>query len=181
MRGHEHGYRSREGLGLIWCRPLFLLPAFTMASKTKMDSTESQGFTDSSRTEGFPVDREFAGIARYQALDSLQSMVTGLQSVSCFFFPKCVDSLLEVFTDSDMVYFTVLGKSFLVLNSLQAVQDLLVKRSDKYSDRPRMPMICEVSVISSFPNFSSVLSEFYLHQDGLQLVYWVHWIWRKMA
>ncbi|KAF9447105.1 hypothetical protein P691DRAFT_672159 [Macrolepiota fuliginosa MF-IS2] len=49
---------------------------------------------------------------------------------------------------SDIVYFTALDKSFLVLNSLPAVQDLLVRRSEKYSDRPRLPMICEVYVHS---------------------------------
>lgn len=48
---------------------------------------------------------------------------------------------------SKMVYFEAIGKKFLILNSQRAIEDLLVKRSEKYSDRPRMPMICEVYVV----------------------------------
>lgn len=47
----------------------------------------------------------------------------------------------------DMIYFEVLGQRFLILNSLEKVQDLLEKRSSNYSDRARMPMVLELWVI----------------------------------
>lgn len=43
-----------------------------------------------------------------------------------------------------MIYFEVLGQRFLVLNTLERVQDLLEKRSFNYSDRMRMPMVLEL-------------------------------------
>ncbi|KJA21835.1 hypothetical protein HYPSUDRAFT_140077 [Hypholoma sublateritium FD-334 SS-4] len=47
-------------------------------------------------------------------------------------------------TYGDMIYFEVLGQRFLVLDTLERVQDLLEKRSANYSDRMRMPMILEL-------------------------------------
>ncbi|KAF8209421.1 cytochrome P450 [Mycena galopus ATCC 62051] len=40
----------------------------------------------------------------------------------------------------DIVYFRIIGRHFIVLNTAQAANDLLVKRSALYSDRPRFVM-----------------------------------------
>lgn len=45
-----------------------------------------------------------------------------------------------------MLSLEVLGQRIIVLNSLEAVQDLFEKRSANYSDRPRLPMLLEVYV-----------------------------------
>ncbi|KAG9080012.1 hypothetical protein FRC06_007183, partial [Ceratobasidium sp. 370] len=42
---------------------------------------------------------------------------------------------------SDIISFTVLGQVIVVLNSAEAAEDLLVKRSAIYSDRPELPML----------------------------------------
>ncbi|KAI0030170.1 cytochrome P450 [Vararia minispora EC-137] len=44
----------------------------------------------------------------------------------------------------DIVYLNVLGQPMIILNSLQAAQDLLDRHSAIYSDRPRMPMAGEL-------------------------------------
>ncbi|KAI0028835.1 cytochrome P450 [Vararia minispora EC-137] len=44
----------------------------------------------------------------------------------------------------DVVYVNVFGQPIVILNSLQAAQDLLDQRSVIYSDRPRMPMAGEL-------------------------------------
>lgn len=44
--------------------------------------------------------------------------------------------LIDVYYSGDVVYLNVLGQPMVVLNSLQAAQDLLDKRSANYSDRP---------------------------------------------
>ncbi|KAF9479115.1 cytochrome P450 [Pholiota conissans] len=44
----------------------------------------------------------------------------------------------------DMIYFEVLGQRFLILNSLEKIEDLFEKRSFNYSDRMRMPMVLEL-------------------------------------
>ncbi|KAI0334306.1 cytochrome P450 [Cubamyces sp. BRFM 1775] len=44
----------------------------------------------------------------------------------------------------DVVYFKVFRTPTIVLNSLEAVRDVLDKRSSKYSDRPRMTLLVEV-------------------------------------
>ena len=48
------------------------------------------------------------------------------------------------FVVGDMVYFEVLGQSFLALDTLERTNDLFEKRSTNYSDRTRMPMILEL-------------------------------------
>ncbi|KAI0061727.1 cytochrome P450 [Artomyces pyxidatus] len=45
---------------------------------------------------------------------------------------------------SDVIHLTVLGTHILSINSQQAANDLLEKRSAIYSDRPRMPMLKEL-------------------------------------
>jgi hypothetical protein len=40
----------------------------------------------------------------------------------------------------DVIYLEVLGKPMLVLNSMEAINDLLDKRSDIYSCRPTLTM-----------------------------------------
>ncbi|KAE9399831.1 cytochrome P450 [Gymnopus androsaceus JB14] len=45
---------------------------------------------------------------------------------------------------SDLLYLNMAGTSMLILNSVEATNDLFVGRSTLYSDRPRFPMICEL-------------------------------------
>lgn len=44
----------------------------------------------------------------------------------------------------DIVYFEILGQPFLILGSLRRTTDLFDKRSSKYSNRPRFPMLVEL-------------------------------------
>ncbi|KAJ3571117.1 hypothetical protein NP233_g3953 [Leucocoprinus birnbaumii] len=53
-------------------------------------------------------------------------------------------------TYGDMIYFKVLGQSFLILGSLDRTYDLFEKRSSNYSDRPRMPMLNELCGLHLF-------------------------------
>jgi len=39
--------------------------------------------------------------------------------------------------DSDVLHFNVLGRSVIVLNSIEAAHELLDKKGQKYADRPR--------------------------------------------
>jgi len=43
-----------------------------------------------------------------------------------------------------VIYLNILGKGIVVLNSSEAIADLLDRRSTIYSDRPRMPMLREL-------------------------------------
>lgn len=47
----------------------------------------------------------------------------------------------------DMIYFEVLGQPFLILGSLNKVQDLFERRSAIYSSRPHMPMVMDLYVL----------------------------------
>ena len=44
----------------------------------------------------------------------------------------------------DVIFFKLFRTPTLVLNSLTAARDLLDKRSAKYSDRPRLVLMCEL-------------------------------------
>ena len=44
----------------------------------------------------------------------------------------------------DVIYFRALGRSIVVLNSVQAAVDLLDKRSSIYSDRPAFTMFVDM-------------------------------------
>lgn len=44
---------------------------------------------------------------------------------------------LIICSDSDVLYFNILGQPVVVLNSVQAAVDLLDKRGSNYCDRPR--------------------------------------------
>ena len=46
----------------------------------------------------------------------------------------------------DIVHLCIAGTHIVVLNTFDAVNDLLERRSTTYSDRPRMVMLKEVSV-----------------------------------
>ncbi|KAJ7124060.1 cytochrome P450 [Mycena crocata] len=48
------------------------------------------------------------------------------------------------FTESDIVGMKLAGTQFLILNSTKAIQDLLIKRSNIYSDRPHSTMIIDL-------------------------------------
>lgn len=56
---------------------------------------------------------------------------------------KCVLHVLSLL--GDVVHVEVLGNHLIFLNTLQATADLFEKRSFIYSDRPRMPMLKELS------------------------------------
>ena len=62
---------------------------------------------------------------------------------------------LDVLLLGDMIYFNVLGQHFLVLGSVRRTTDLFEKRSLKYSDRMRMPMVMELYVFDFFFFFIS--------------------------
>ncbi|KAL0945852.1 hypothetical protein HGRIS_012135 [Hohenbuehelia grisea] len=66
---------------------------------------------------------------------------------------------------SDVIHIPVLGMNIVVLNSSQAVDDLLEKRSAIYASRPRMPMLVEVM---KFKNLS-MLPYGDLWKDGRRL------------
>jgi hypothetical protein len=60
----------------------------------------------------------------------------------------CSVSPLKYIADGepgDVVYIHVLGKSIIILNSSQAVSDLLNARSHIYSDRPHFTIVGEVT------------------------------------
>ena len=44
----------------------------------------------------------------------------------------------------DVMYTSVCGQGILILNSPEAVSDLLEKRSANYSDRPHLPMLVDL-------------------------------------
>ena len=44
----------------------------------------------------------------------------------------------------DIIHMNMLGKHYIILDSFEAVEELLEKRSATYSDRPRMPMVNEL-------------------------------------
>ncbi|KAJ6534383.1 cytochrome P450 [Mycena capillaripes] len=46
--------------------------------------------------------------------------------------------------DSDIIHLNVVGKSIIILSSIEATSDLMMQRSSIYSDRPRLPMLNEL-------------------------------------
>jgi hypothetical protein len=44
----------------------------------------------------------------------------------------------------DLVYVNVLGTSIAFVNSEELVSELFEKRSSIYSDRPQLPMLCDL-------------------------------------
>jgi hypothetical protein len=42
---------------------------------------------------------------------------------------------------SDVIYLNILGQGIIILDSPEAIMDLLERRSSIYSDRPKVPMI----------------------------------------
>ena len=55
--------------------------------------------------------------------------------------------LVDGINVGDVIYFHALGKSIVVLNSVQAATDLLDKRGAIYSDRPRLVLFVDMSVL----------------------------------
>ena len=49
-----------------------------------------------------------------------------------------------------MIYLNVLGKHFVILNSLEVISDLFERRSSNYSDRMQTTMLVELYVSHSF-------------------------------
>ncbi|KAI8992776.1 cytochrome P450 [Trametes punicea] len=72
----------------------------------------------------------------------------------------------------DVVYAKLFLRPLLVLNSLHAAQDLLEKRSSKYSDRPRLVLLSELmgwdNVITHMPYGDRFRKHRRWMQDGLQ-------------
>lgn len=54
------------------------------------------------------------------------------------------EKVLIYYNSGDMIYFEILGKKYLVLNSLKRTNDLFEKRSSNYSDRVKMPMLIDL-------------------------------------
>jgi hypothetical protein len=52
-------------------------------------------------------------------------------------FAACVCELISMSTDSDVLRLNVLGAEHIILNSSEAISDLLDNRSAIYSDRVR--------------------------------------------
>ena len=48
----------------------------------------------------------------------------------------------------DVVHLEIFGKHMIILNTFEAAQDLMEKRSAIYSDRPRFVMLAELSVMA---------------------------------
>lgn len=55
---------------------------------------------------------------------------------------KAYDSLIQKY--GDVVYLNVLGQPIVLLGSMEAVSDLLEKRSNKYSSRLHLTMLTEL-------------------------------------
>jgi hypothetical protein len=49
--------------------------------------------------------------------------------------------LTQTFAGSDVIYLNILGQGIIILDSSEAIMDLLERRSSIYSDRPKVPMI----------------------------------------
>ena len=71
-----------------------------------------------------------------------------LRVVSAIRFEPVLLELGTIVTDTqhpgDIVYVKAFGKHIIVINSIEAISDLLDKRSSKYSSRPRLPMVNEL-------------------------------------
>jgi len=57
--------------------------------------------------------------------------------------PVLVTFLPEMLTDhtGDVVYVNIVGRPMIILNTMEAANDLLVGRSSIYSDRPYFPLV----------------------------------------
>jgi cytochrome P450 len=71
-----------------------------------------------------------------------------LYGVSSFSFTDPTHGLFADDYAGDVVYFKVLGQPFLIVGSAETAFDLFDKRSSNYSDRPRLPMINEMYVLT---------------------------------
>ena len=69
----------------------------------------------------------------------------GKKYSECIVFAACVCELLSTSADSDVLRVNLLGTEHIVLNSSEAISDLLEKRSGIYSDRvrPSEPVILQ--------------------------------------
>lgn len=66
--------------------------------------------------------------------------------------------IVKSFADSDMVYLRIFGKSLLILDSLEAITELLDKRSDIYSSRCVEPLLlCIISKHAFRPRFTMLM------------------------
>lgn len=80
----------------------------------------------------------------------------------------------------DVIHLHFLGRSVIVLNSVEAAVDLLEKRSNNYSDRPRFVMF-ELRVSRS--DFMNLLSDQLptRNQDGLGEDFDIHELWENIS
>ena len=68
-------------------------------------------------------------------------------SRACITSPPCVDAL----GPGDLVYLNLLGQHTIVINSHKAALDLFEKRSNTFSDRPRLPSAEAIGFASTLP------------------------------
>jgi hypothetical protein len=72
-------------------------------------------------------------------MGNLQRMVEEIWSA--YFLEIVCGILIDRDILGDVIYFEALGNKFLILNSLDAINTLLVERSANYSDRIKSPII----------------------------------------
>lgn len=56
-----------------------------------------------------------------------------------------------------MIYFHGLGNNILVLNNIEVMSDLLVKKGNIYCSRPNFVVACELMELTNVPSFPLVL------------------------
>ncbi|KZP23279.1 cytochrome P450, partial [Athelia psychrophila] len=82
--------------------------------------------------------------------------------------------------NSDVVYLRILGQSILVLDSIEAITDLLDKRSNIYSSRPRFVMLVELMewysnfIISPYGNHWRAHRRLFHSEFNIRGVSWHH-------
>ncbi|TFY57775.1 hypothetical protein EVJ58_g6821 [Rhodofomes roseus] len=67
----------------------------------------------------------------------------------------------------DVMHVNVMGRSFIILSSLKAIDDLLEKRGAIYSDRPIIPMVGE---LAGFGQYTAMLPYGPHHREGRKLL-----------
>ena len=72
-------------------------------------------------------------------------------------------------SSGDITFYQVLGRRFIVINSVRAAFDLLEKRSVNYSDRPHTPMtdLC-VPLHAAFGIFGTILTLYCQDRLGME-------------
>ena len=56
------------------------------------------------------------------------------------FHLNIITNATSIFPTGDIVSLSIFGRTLIILNSVEAANDLLYKKSSIYSDRPHLPM-----------------------------------------